>query len=54
MIESYRAKSGVENSIYAGCLVGGGMGLRAGVVPGCVGCVGFATFSAAIDLYMKS
>ena len=54
VIESYRAKSGLENSVYSGCLVGGGMGLRAGILPGCAGCVGFAAFSAAIDYYMKS
>ena len=54
VIESYRGKSDIYNALYAGCAVGGAMGLRAGVVTGCVSCVGFATFSAAIDLYMKS
>ena len=53
-LETYRGKSDLYNSLYAGCAVGGGMGLRAGIVPGCVGCAGFAAFSAAIDWYMKS
>ncbi|XP_077995913.1 mitochondrial import inner membrane translocase subunit Tim22-like [Glandiceps talaboti] len=50
-IESYRGVSGTQNTSLAGCITGGAIGLRAGIKPAIAGCVGFATFSAAIDYY---
>ncbi|KAJ2616511.1 Mitochondrial import inner membrane translocase subunit tim22 [Coemansia sp. RSA 1365] len=52
MIESYRARNDIYNSIAAGCVTGGALGMRSGPRAMAVGCAGFAAFSAAIDLYM--
>ncbi|EGD82017.1 import inner membrane translocase subunit TIM22 [Salpingoeca rosetta] len=52
LIESHRAKHDMLNSVSAGCFTGGVLGLRAGPAAGAFGCMGFAAFSAAIDLYM--
>ncbi|XP_002741054.1 mitochondrial import inner membrane translocase subunit Tim22-like [Saccoglossus kowalevskii] len=51
VIESHRGRSGTGNTALAGCITGGVIGLRAGVKPAIAGCVGFASFSAAIDYY---
>lgn len=50
-IESHRGTSGTSNTALAGCVTGGVIGLRAGIKPAIAGCVGFASFSAAIDYY---
>lgn len=41
------------NSVAAGCVTGGALGIKAGPQAAAIGCAGFAAFSAAIDYYMK-
>ncbi|KAJ2384402.1 Mitochondrial import inner membrane translocase subunit tim22, partial [Coemansia sp. RSA 2611] len=52
MIESYRARNDVYNSVAAGCITGGTLAVRTGPKGMAAGCAGFAAFSAAIDWYM--
>lgn len=52
MIESYRAKNDIYNSIAAGCVTGGTLAVKTGPRGMAMGCAGFAAFSAAIDWYM--
>ncbi|KXS16894.1 mitochondrial import inner membrane translocase, subunit Tim17/22 [Gonapodya prolifera JEL478] len=52
VIEGYRAKNDVYNSISAGCFTGGALAARAGPQAALAGCAGFAAFSAAIDYFM--
>ncbi|KAJ2502500.1 Mitochondrial import inner membrane translocase subunit tim22 [Coemansia sp. RSA 1972] len=52
MIESYRARNDIYNSIGAGCVTGGTLAVRTGPRGMAAGCAGFAAFSAAIDWYM--
>ncbi|ORX71603.1 mitochondrial import inner membrane translocase, subunit Tim17/22 [Linderina pennispora] len=52
MIESYRARNDIYNSIAAGCVTGGTLAARTGPKGMAAGCAGFAAFSAAIDWYM--
>ncbi|KAL5477987.1 hypothetical protein EMCRGX_G024859 [Ephydatia muelleri] len=53
LLESYRGKSGMSNSVAAGCITGGAIGLRAGVTAAVAGCGGFAAFSVAIDYFFR-
>jgi import inner membrane translocase subunit TIM22 len=67
VIESYRAKTDIYNSMAAGCITGGGFGARGniilvrfssvegGVKSALVGCTGFAAFGLVIDhiLFIK-
>ncbi|CAG59534.1 uncharacterized protein GVI51_G05489 [Nakaseomyces glabratus] len=53
-VESLRAKNDIYNGITAGCITGGGLAYKSGPQAALVGCAGFAAFSAAIDMYMKS
>ncbi|CCE82431.1 Piso0_002157 [Millerozyma farinosa CBS 7064] len=54
VIESLRAKHDIYNGLSAGCITGGGLAIRAGPQAALVGCGGFAVFSGAIDLYLRS
>ncbi|KAI9146032.1 Tim17/Tim22/Tim23/Pmp24 family-domain-containing protein [Paraphysoderma sedebokerense] len=53
IVESYRAKNDIYNSLSAGCITGGVLAGRAGPKAALGGCATFAAFSAAIDWYMK-
>lgn len=52
-IESLRAKSDIWNGVSAGCLTGGGLAVKSGPQSAFFGCVAFAAFSTAIDLYLR-
>ena len=54
VVESLRAKNDIYNGLAAGCITGGGLAYKSGPQAALVGCAGFAAFSAAIDLYMRS
>ncbi|GMM30448.1 translocation channel protein [Martiniozyma asiatica (nom. inval.)] len=54
VIESLRGKSDLWNGALAGCVTGGGLAVKTGPTNALVGCAGFAAFSTAIDMYMKS
>ncbi|KAG9288211.1 hypothetical protein G9A89_020517 [Geosiphon pyriformis] len=47
MIESYRAKNDLYNSMSAGCITGAVLAARAGPQATAMGCMGFAAFSTA-------
>ncbi|ESX00038.1 hypothetical protein KL921_005116 [Ogataea angusta] len=53
-IESLRAKNDIWNGTMAGCITGGGLAIKSGPTSTLIGCAGFAAFSTAIDLYMRS
>lgn len=54
VVESTRAKNDIFNGVSAGCITGAGLAYKSGPQAALIGCAGFAAFSAAIDLYMKS
>lgn len=53
-IESLRAKHDIYNGVTAGCITGAGLSIKAGPQAALFGCAGFAAFSTAIDLYLRS
>lgn len=53
-IESLRAKHDIYNGVTAGCITGAGLSIKAGPQAALFGCAGFAVFSTAIDLYLRS
>ncbi|CAI4057072.1 hypothetical protein SKDZ_04G0270 [Saccharomyces kudriavzevii ZP591] len=54
VIESLRAKNDIYNGVTAGFFTGASLAYKAGPQAALMGGAGFAAFSAAIDLYMKS
>ena len=53
VLESYRGKHDIWNSISAGCVSGAAISAKNGPQAMAFGCAGFAAFSAAIDLVLK-
>ena len=53
-VESLRAKHYIYNGVSAGCITGAGLAIKAGPHAAFMGCAGFAAFSLAIDMYLKS
>ncbi|ODV98132.1 hypothetical protein PACTADRAFT_73747 [Pachysolen tannophilus NRRL Y-2460] len=53
-VESFRAKNDIYNGVIAGCITGGGLAISGGPQAALFGCAGFAAFSTAIDLYLRS
>ena len=51
LLESYRGKSDISNSVMSGCITGGLIGLRAGVKAALVTSAGFGAFSIVIDYF---
>lgn len=54
VIEGFRAKNDLYNGAAAGCFTGAFLAKNAGPQAAAVGCAGFAAFSTAIDMYMRS
>lgn len=52
-IEGFRAKNDITNGVASGCVTGAILARNAGPQAACVGCVGFAAFSAAIEAWMR-
>lgn len=52
-IEGLRAKNDTTNAVAAGCVTGGVLAKNAGPQAAVGGCLAFAAFSAAIEVYMR-
>ncbi|KAL8284279.1 hypothetical protein RQP46_005028 [Phenoliferia psychrophenolica] len=53
VIEGYRARNDIWNSVYAGAFSGAVLGRNSGIKAMVFGGAGFALFSAAIDTYIR-
>ncbi|KAK4698935.1 RNA polymerase II-associated protein 1, partial [Phenoliferia sp. Uapishka_3] len=53
VIEGYRARNDIWNSIYAGAFSGAFLGRKSGIKAMLLGGAGFAAFSAVIDTYIR-
>ncbi|GAA5969578.1 hypothetical protein JCM11641_008167 [Rhodosporidiobolus odoratus] len=53
VVEGFRAKNDLYNSVYAGAMSGAVLARNSGVRAMVLGGMGFAAFSAAIDSYMR-
>ena len=53
LLESYRGRSDLTNSVTSGMITGGLLGLRAGVKAGVAGSAAFAAFSLVIDYFFR-
>jgi hypothetical protein len=52
VVEKYRGKTDMVNSVTAGCFTGATLAYGNGPRAMCAGCAGFAAFSAVIDKVM--
>jgi len=52
LVEKYRGKHDVWNSVSSGCITGAALQAKAGPQAAAMGCAGFAAFSLAIDSVM--
>jgi import inner membrane translocase subunit TIM22 len=52
VVEKYRGKHDVVNGAVSGCAAGAALSAKSGPATACMGCVGFAAFSVAIEAVM--
>ena len=52
VVEKFRAKHDVVNGAVSGCAAGAALSAKSGPATACMGCVGFAAFSVAIEAVM--
>lgn len=52
LVEKYRGKTDVWNSVLSGCITGAAMQAKSGPQSAAIGCGGFAAFSLVIDSIM--
>lgn len=53
VVETYRAKHDITNTLAAGCMTGGVLAAKGGPKAALLGCAGFAAFSAAIEHFLQ-
>ena len=52
-VEKYRARTDSINTAVAGCFSGAVLARKSGLKGAAVGCIGFATFSTAMEYFMS-